>query len=588
MERLPLGLWLSEHRSSDDLEERSRRRSLSLLAEVADPFARTTFSPGHVTASAFVLSPDGDRVLLIRHRTLGRWLQPGGHVDPSDADIVAAARREVEEETGLRDLELAPGQPWLIDVDVHDIPANPAKGEPAHEHHDARVLFHAGSWELEDREEVAGVRWVPLADVASLDTDSSVLRVVAKLKERARRLTPLHSPAAERNASFIAEAGAAYVPPGATVWELGSGTGQHAQALSARWGVRSWVPSDVQEEGLESVRARKGGAVRSPRRIDLTAWPWWGTGGECPDVIYCANVIHIAPEAVLRGLMEGAGRSLKAGGSLLLYGPFRMGGTLTPESNVSFDASLRARDPAWGIRDLETVVEHAASAGLSWVASHSLPANNHLIVFRRRDDRAGLADPRAGELLDVWFGGCPEDPPEEVRRRWFTPDPSWDRELDERFGDWVDAAVAGGLVSWERTPRGRLALILLLDQLTRQRHRGTAEAFAGDERARRLTTASVRLGDPHVLTPYERHFLLMPWMHGESLEIQDLSGAAFRDLADESPELGGVLPFALEHREDIQRFGRFPYRNEALGRPSTAEEAAWLVQPPGESPAGDQ
>jgi 8-oxo-dGTP pyrophosphatase MutT (NUDIX family) len=149
---------------------------LALLERAGDPFSRRNVEPGHFTASAFVLSPDRRRVLLVHHGKLGRWLQPGGHVEATDADLVAAARREVLEETGIG--ALAP-LGAIFDVDIHVIPANPKDG--AHLHFDVRYAFVAGSEHLEASPEVLGARWVERDAVAELTEELSVLRCVARL-----------------------------------------------------------------------------------------------------------------------------------------------------------------------------------------------------------------------------------------------------------------------------------------------------------------------------------------------------------------------------------------------------------------------
>jgi 8-oxo-dGTP pyrophosphatase MutT (NUDIX family) len=143
---------------------------------------RSHFAPGHFTASAFVLSPDRRDLVLIHHKKLGIWVQPGGHVEPSDEDLMGAARREVLEEVGLADLEpLSGGSESLVfDVDIHLIPAR--KSDPAHEHFDVRFAFVAKTRELVLSEEVADLRWVPLSDVEQMGTDESVLRAVEKLR----------------------------------------------------------------------------------------------------------------------------------------------------------------------------------------------------------------------------------------------------------------------------------------------------------------------------------------------------------------------------------------------------------------------
>jgi 8-oxo-dGTP pyrophosphatase MutT (NUDIX family) len=157
---------------------------LALCDSVADPLSRTTVAPGHFTASAFILSPDERALLLILHAKLGRWLQPGGHIDEGDADLVSAARREVREEVGIDTLELLQGTP--IDIDVHDIPARAHEGP--HQHFDLRYLFRAPSLHFEAASDAKAARWVPLTEIDESFADGSVARVVDKLRGRAPRL----------------------------------------------------------------------------------------------------------------------------------------------------------------------------------------------------------------------------------------------------------------------------------------------------------------------------------------------------------------------------------------------------------------
>ena len=152
-------------------------RALGLLEE-GDSTNRDRFDPGHFTASGFVVSPDGSSLLLIHHRRLDRWLQPGGHIDPADASPMVAAAREVEEETGVATEPLLAG---LIDLDIHPIP--PRAPEPEHEHFDLRFALRALDSELTADDEVNDAIWVPWADVASHNTDASVLRGAAALRE---------------------------------------------------------------------------------------------------------------------------------------------------------------------------------------------------------------------------------------------------------------------------------------------------------------------------------------------------------------------------------------------------------------------
>ncbi|MCB9741008.1 MAG: NUDIX hydrolase [Alphaproteobacteria bacterium] len=166
---------------ADAREADFKARMLALYEQGGDPFSRDHFVPGHFTASAFVVSPERDGVLLIHHRKLGLWLQPGGHFDPEDESVLSAARREIAEETGLRDLPLA--VEGLLDVDIHEIP--PLKADPAHLHLDLRFAFQAQSRDFQaDLAEVKGARWFDFDEVSYAWSDASVMRAVGKLRER--------------------------------------------------------------------------------------------------------------------------------------------------------------------------------------------------------------------------------------------------------------------------------------------------------------------------------------------------------------------------------------------------------------------
>jgi 8-oxo-dGTP pyrophosphatase MutT (NUDIX family) len=168
--------WLRAYAPEDEAERGFRARMLTLLEE-PEPFSRSSFTPGHFTASAFVLDPERRAVLLILHAKLHRWLQPGGHVNPEDTDILAAARREVLEEVGLDDLPL--DHEGIFDLDIHPIPA--IKAEPPHEHFDVRFLFRAPSLAHAAGSDARASRWVNLHDVNELESDRSVLRAIQKL-----------------------------------------------------------------------------------------------------------------------------------------------------------------------------------------------------------------------------------------------------------------------------------------------------------------------------------------------------------------------------------------------------------------------
>jgi 8-oxo-dGTP pyrophosphatase MutT (NUDIX family) len=175
--RAPLEQWLRSHVPFDAQERAHRERMLALVHAAGDPFARDHFNPGHFTASGFVLSPDGRALLLIHHRKLNRWLQPGGHVERADTDIVSAARRELLEEVGLAQLQLVGD--GIFDLDVHTLP--PLGRDPAHEHFDVRFLFRAPSFRLQAGSDARAARWVPLPEINEVESDRSVMRAVDKL-----------------------------------------------------------------------------------------------------------------------------------------------------------------------------------------------------------------------------------------------------------------------------------------------------------------------------------------------------------------------------------------------------------------------
>lgn len=168
---------VEEFDASWDVEcDRSRDRILALLRDHPAPLARTSFEPGHVTASAILLSPDEQSVALVHHNKLGRWLQPGGHVEPGDDGVLATAAREAREECGVElDMGFAPR---LLSLDVHEIPAHGQ--EPLHHHHDFMFLFRAADAELDCSDESAEVRWVALGDLPTYELDSCTTRGLAQ------------------------------------------------------------------------------------------------------------------------------------------------------------------------------------------------------------------------------------------------------------------------------------------------------------------------------------------------------------------------------------------------------------------------
>lgn len=198
--------------------------------------------------------------------------------------------------------------------------------------------------------------------------------------------------------------------------------------------------------------------------------------------------------------------------------------------------------------------------------------------------------PSALDVLFFWFGPRPytAERVQQHSRLWFgAPDapeltPQTDELIRERYADVTLAAERGELSAWESSPRRRLALILLLDQFSRNMYRGSARAFAQDLQALSLTVSGMQIGADAALDPVERLFFYMPLMHAENLDVQEESVAAFRRLLEEAPAelrrtFEGNLRSAVLHRDIITRFGRFPRRNRALGRESTPDEVEWLA-----------
>jgi hypothetical protein len=196
------------------------------------------------------------------------------------------------------------------------------------------------------------------------------------------------SPAAARNRGYIeqvlAEHVLAGVAPGGLVLEIASGSGEHVVGFAAAFPGLTWQPSDPDEAAVRSVEAWAGEAglanLRPAVRLDASEWPW---PVRAADAIVCINMIHIAPWAACLGLMRGAGVLLRAGAPLYLYGPMKVDGRCTTPSNEAFDESLRARDPAWGVRDLEAVAAAGRAQGLELLQVLPMPANNFSLVLRR-------------------------------------------------------------------------------------------------------------------------------------------------------------------------------------------------------------
>ena len=170
----------------------------------------------------------------------------------------------------------------------------------------------------------------------------------------------------------------------------------------------------------------------------------------------------------------------------------------------------------------------------------------------------------AEELLDYWFS-------ESVAKLWFNSTPEFDQELRDKFMDTYQAASEGQLNDWQETAKGALALVIIFDQLPLNMFRGKPESFAAEAKAREIAGQSIDNGFDQTFTDKQKAFLYMPFMHSEDLDDQDRSVALY-----EKANLNDNLRFAHHHREIIRRFGRFPHRNDILGRESTQEELDYL------------
>ncbi|TCD16453.1 DUF924 family protein [Oricola cellulosilytica] len=168
------------------------------------------------------------------------------------------------------------------------------------------------------------------------------------------------------------------------------------------------------------------------------------------------------------------------------------------------------------------------------------------------------------DVLDFWFD-------ELEAEQWFKKDEALDKTIVERFGALHTKIAEMPVADLARTPRRALAAIIVLDQFSRNMFRGSAKSFASDAKARDLAATVIAAGDDADMTVNERHFLYMPYMHSETLDDQDRSCDLFRKLGKENG-----ITYAEKHRDVIKQFGRFPHRNDVLGRETTGEEQRWL------------
>ncbi|MEN9628514.1 MAG: hypothetical protein RJA10_1741 [Pseudomonadota bacterium] len=193
-----------------------------------------------------------------------------------------------------------------------------------------------------------------------------------------------HSPAAERNRDVILAELRRLLPAQGTALEIASGTGQHAAHFAAALPGWQWWPTDHEAAALPSIAAWCAGLpnVTPPQALDVMASTWPGMPAPV-DLVFSANLLHIAPWACCAGLMQGGARHLSAAGLLVTYGPYLEDGVPTAPSNLAFDADLRLRNPAWGLRLLADVKQQAHAAGLHLRERVAMPANNLLLVWAR-------------------------------------------------------------------------------------------------------------------------------------------------------------------------------------------------------------
>jgi SAM-dependent methyltransferase len=193
----------------------------------------------------------------------------------------------------------------------------------------------------------------------------------------------LYHPHVARNREPILAVLKRFLPARALVLEVASGSGEHAAFFAKALPSVSWLPTDIDAKALASIAAFRAEAgvpnLLAPVRLDVTT-PSWPV--KRLDAIICNNMTHISPWAASEGLMAGAARTLRAGGMLFLYGPYKIDGRHTARSNQEFDAYLRSQNPEWGIRDLGEMRALAGRHGLTLIETVAMPANNLTVIFR--------------------------------------------------------------------------------------------------------------------------------------------------------------------------------------------------------------
>lgn len=208
------------------------------------------------------------------------------------------------------------------------------------------------------------------------------------MEDRKREDGRLYSPSASRNRGAIADVLGRVLPANARVLEIGSGTGEHAVAVCQARPDISWQPSDPDavSRASQAAWARDVGAAMAPP-LDLDLLAGDAADAVAPfDALVCMNVIHIAPWAVAENLAKLAAKRLQPGGRVMLYGPYKEGAATAP-SNLEFDASLKSRNPAWGVRDLDSVIALFGAAGFALDERVDMPANNRVLVFSPSETR---------------------------------------------------------------------------------------------------------------------------------------------------------------------------------------------------------
>ena len=191
-----------------------------------------------------------------------------------------------------------------------------------------------------------------------------------------------HAPATLRNRDAIGDVLARHLPDSGTVLEVASGSGEHCACFARRFPALTWQPGDPDETALASIAAWCAGLPNVRPALKLNASkPDWPVNRA--DAVLCINMVHISPWEATLGLMKGAGGTLSSGGLLYLYGPYTKDGVETAPSNLAFDASLKGRDPRWGLRAVDEVIVAAKAQGLAFEKLIEMPANNISLLFRR-------------------------------------------------------------------------------------------------------------------------------------------------------------------------------------------------------------